>query len=140
MPNSLQAIRSLRVESPSDARPTVSVVAPDLRRAARHDVVVTIDDDLQYPRKEAPKLLSELGEGFDVVDGAPEREQHGFLRYRASQITEIALQNAMGANMARHVSAFRAFHTRLRDAFERLGSPFIESGRTLCWHRSPPSG
>jgi len=102
-------------------------------RAARWDVVVTIDDDLQNPPEEIPRLLSTLAEGFDVVYGAPEREQHGFLRDRASQITKIALQNAMGAKTARHVSAFRAFRTPLRDAFERFRSPFVSIDVLLTW-------
>ena len=102
-------------------------------RAARGDVIVTIDDDLQNPPEEIPKLLDKLAAGFDVVYGAPEREQHGFLRDRASQITKIALQNAMGAKNARHVSAFRAFRTALRDAFERYQSPFVSIDVLLTW-------
>src|SRR6266852_1708332 len=91
-------------------------------RAARHEIVVTVDDDLQNPPEEIPKLLAKLEEGFDVVYGTPERERHGFLRDQASRITKIALRSAMGSE-ARHVSAFRAFRTRVRDAFESYRSP-----------------
>ena len=38
-------------------------------RAARHDVIVTMDDDLQHPPEELPRLLERLGEGYDVVYG-----------------------------------------------------------------------
>ena len=38
-------------------------------RAARGDVIVTMDDDLQHPPEELPKLLAKLDEGFDVVYG-----------------------------------------------------------------------
>lgn len=102
-------------------------------RAARHEVVVTIDDDLQNPPEEIPKLLARLAQGFDVVYGAPEAERHGFLRDRASQITKIALQGAMGAQTARHVSAFRAFRTDLREAFDRYRSPFVSIDVLLTW-------
>jgi undecaprenyl-phosphate 4-deoxy-4-formamido-L-arabinose transferase len=102
-------------------------------RAARHEVVVTIDDDLQNPPEEIPKLLAKMAEGYDVVYGAPQREQHGFLRDRASQITKIALQGAMGAQTARHVSAFRAFRTALRNAFDRYQSPFVSIDVLLTW-------
>jgi undecaprenyl-phosphate 4-deoxy-4-formamido-L-arabinose transferase len=102
-------------------------------RAARHEVTVTIDDDLQNPPEEIPKLLAALAQGCDVVYGAPQREQHGFLRDRASQITKIALQSAMGAQTARHVSAFRAFRTALRDAFDRYQSPFVSIDVLLTW-------
>ena len=44
-------------------------------RAARFDVIVTMDDDLQHPPEEIPKLLEVLAGGYDVVYGTPEREQ-----------------------------------------------------------------
>ena len=102
-------------------------------RSAAHEVVVTIDDDLQNPPEEIPKLLQRLDEGFDVVYGTPMREQHGFLRDQASRLTKVALQGAMGAETARHVSAFRAFRTRLRDSFARYSSPFVSIDVLLTW-------
>ena len=84
-------------------------------RAARHAVVVTMDDDLQNPPEEIPKLLAKLAEGYDVVYGTPASRQHGFFRDLASQITKLTLQNAMGADTARKISAFRAFRLELRD-------------------------
>src|SRR5438445_2716301 len=53
-------------------------------RAARYDIIVTMDDDLQHPPEELPKLLAELNRGLDVVYGAPEKQQHGLLRDLAS--------------------------------------------------------
>ena len=43
-------------------------------RAAQYDVVVTLDDDLQNPPEEIPRLLAKLGEGYDVVYGTPAKE------------------------------------------------------------------
>ncbi len=63
-------------------------------REARGDVVITMDDDLQHPPEELGKLLNKLNEGFDVVYGPPEREQHGLLRDLASKITKLALESA----------------------------------------------
>src|SRR5206468_3677817 len=73
-------------------------------RAARYDVIVTIDDDLQNPPEEIPRLLARLNEGFDVVYGTPQREQHGLWRDFASVITKWTLQQAMGAQAARSIS------------------------------------
>src|SRR5436190_21023374 len=73
-------------------------------RAARHEIVITMDDDLQHPPEEIHKLLEALGpfaaldnatERIDVVYGSPERETHGFLRDLASQMTKLALQKSM---------------------------------------------
>lgn len=102
-------------------------------RAARNDVIVTLDDDLQNPPEQIPKLLARLSDGFDVVYGAPDREQHGFWRNQASRLTKLALQNAMGARNARHVSAFRAFNARIRDAFDRYRGPLVSIDVLLTW-------
>jgi undecaprenyl-phosphate 4-deoxy-4-formamido-L-arabinose transferase len=102
-------------------------------RLARYDVTVTIDDDLQHPPEELPRLLQRLRDGSDVVYGAPEREPQGLWRNLASQVTKIVLQSAMGAESARHVSAFRAFRTQLRDAFAEAQGPFIAFDVLLTW-------
>src|SRR5262245_20682780 len=49
-------------------------------RSARYEVIVTMDDDLQNPPEEIPKLLNKLAEGYDVVYGTPNVEQHGLWR------------------------------------------------------------
>jgi glycosyltransferase involved in cell wall biosynthesis len=102
-------------------------------RAARYDVIVTVDDDLQHPPEEIPRLLARLHEGFDVVYGAPKGEQHGLLRALASRITRLALSTAIGTEVAKNVSAFRAFRTRLRDAFADYQSPFVSIDVLLTW-------
>lgn len=102
-------------------------------RQARHDTVVTLDDDLQNPPEEIPKLLAELERGAEVVYGAPEKERHGLWRNLASVLTKLALQNAMGAETARYVSAFRAFRCHLREAFAHYHGPFVSLDVLLTW-------
>jgi undecaprenyl-phosphate 4-deoxy-4-formamido-L-arabinose transferase len=102
-------------------------------RAARFDKICTIDDDLQNPPEEIPRLLDALTDQVDVVYGAPQREQHGLWRDLASQITKIVLQKAMGAATARNISAFRVFRTRLRNGFVDYRSPFVSIDVLLTW-------
>jgi glycosyltransferase involved in cell wall biosynthesis len=102
-------------------------------RAAQNEIIVTLDDDLQNPPEEVPKLLSKLSEGYDVVYGTPLKESHGLMRDLASRITKIALQSAMGAETARNVSAFRVFRTKLRDAFDRYSGPYVSIDVLLTW-------
>lgn len=102
-------------------------------RAATGDLIVTMDDDLQHPPEEIPHLLARLGEGFDVVYGAPKAEQHGALRAIASRITRLALGTAIGWDAAKNVSAFRLFRTRLREAFADYQSPFVSIDVLLSW-------
>lgn len=105
-------------------------------RAARHGIIVTMDDDLQHPPEEIPLLLEKLAEGYDVVYGKPQQEEHGILRDIASQITKLALQSSMGAETARSTSAFRAFRTHLREAFLEYRSPYVCLDVLLTWGTS----
>jgi undecaprenyl-phosphate 4-deoxy-4-formamido-L-arabinose transferase len=102
-------------------------------RAATYGVIVTLDDDLQNPPEEIGKLIAMLDGGADVVYGTPTDEQHGFLRDQSSRITKLALQSAMGAETARNVSAFRAFRTRVRDAFSTYRGPYVSIDVLLTW-------
>ena len=102
-------------------------------QAARHNLILTLDDDLQHPPEEIPKLFRKLAEGYDVVYGIPRQEQHGFWRDLASRLTKIGLQSAMGASTARQVTAFRLFRTPVREAFQDYRSPFLCIDVLLTW-------
>jgi undecaprenyl-phosphate 4-deoxy-4-formamido-L-arabinose transferase len=105
-------------------------------RAAKYEVIVTMDDDLQHPPEEIAQLLARLDEGFDVVYGTPKAEQNGFLRAVASRITRLALSTAVGSDVGKNVSAFRVFRTRLREAFAEYHSPFVSIDVLLSWTTS----
>jgi glycosyltransferase involved in cell wall biosynthesis len=105
-------------------------------RAAKYEVIVTMDDDLQHPPEEITQLLMRLDEGFDVVYGTPKAEQNGFLRAVASRITRLALSTAVGSDVGKNVSAFRVFRTRLREAFADYHSPFVSIDVLLSWTTS----
>jgi undecaprenyl-phosphate 4-deoxy-4-formamido-L-arabinose transferase len=102
-------------------------------RAASGDVIVTMDDDLEHPPDQLALLLDKLAAGCDVVYGAPQAEQHGIWRDMASQVTKMLLQQSMGIETARSISAFRAFHTQLREAFANYRSPYVSIDVLLTW-------
>jgi glycosyltransferase involved in cell wall biosynthesis len=102
-------------------------------RAARYEIIVTMDDDLQHPPEEIPKLLAGLADGYDVVYGTPEQEQHGLGRDLASWVTKLALQNVMGAEIARQVCAFRAFRREVAKSFEHYEGSFVSIDVLLTW-------
>jgi undecaprenyl-phosphate 4-deoxy-4-formamido-L-arabinose transferase len=105
-------------------------------RAAAGAIVVTMDDDLQHPPEEIPKLLDALAAGGDEVDvvyGTPLAERHGLLRNLASRATKLVLEGAMGAAVARRVSAFRAFRSELRQGFAHYGNPYVSIDVLLTW-------
>ena len=89
-------------------------------RRARYEVIVTLDDDLQHPPEEIPKLLRALRDDVDVVYGLPLRRRHMAWRVAASWIM-VQIARASGPSGAYRPSAFRAFRTRLREAFANSG-------------------
>ena len=105
-------------------------------REARFDVVITLDDDLQHPPEEIPRLLAELEEGHDLVYGVPRRGQHGRWRSLASWATRQTLHRGIGAESAGNVSAFRAFRTPLREAFATYEGPFVSLDVLMSWATS----
>jgi len=102
-------------------------------RHAQYETIVTLDDDLQNPPEEIPLLLEKLDEGYEVVYGRPAQQQHGFLRNVASELTKIVLKKSMGNETARHISAFRAFRTKIRKAFVNYNGSFISIDVLLTW-------
>jgi hypothetical protein len=51
-----------------------------------------MDDDLQHPAEDIPKLLAQIQAGFDVVYGKPENEQYGL--WRNLEMLEILPQES----------------------------------------------
>ncbi len=102
-------------------------------RMAQGEIIVTMDDDLQHPPEEIPKLLNKLQEGWDVVYGTPEKERHGFWRNLASRVIKLGLQASLGVEIASKVSAFRVFRTRGRNAFANYEGPFVSIDVLLGW-------
>lgn len=103
---------------------------------AQGDVIVTMDDDLQHPPAEIPKLLAVLHEGWDVVYGVPDRERHGFWRDLASRLYKVALRTVMRVDVAEQTSAFRAFRRATVEAQMRFTGPFVDIDALLAWGTS----
>lgn len=103
-------------------------------RAARFSVAATMDDDLQHPPEELPKLLGSLEQGGqDVVYGTPLDQPHEWWRALSSRITKLALSSVMGAGIASQVSAYRVLRTPLRAGFSGYDGPFVSLDVLLTW-------
>lgn len=102
-------------------------------RAARYEVTVTMDQDLQHPPEEIPRLLKKLSEGFDVVYGSPRRLPQSLWRNIMTAGIKWILAKVIGLPAVRNVSAFRAFRTQLRDAFINFQSPSLILDVLLSW-------
>lgn len=102
-------------------------------RAARHEVIVTIDDDLQTPPEEIVPLLARLTNSVDLVYGIPIRRNHSILRNISSAMTRLSLTPLVGMQNARIVSSFRIFRTQLREAFQNFNDSFVSVDVILGW-------
>lgn len=102
-------------------------------RIAKYPLCVTIDDDLQNPPEEIPKLLAALGPDLDVVYGAPLNEERSVSRKLPSRLTKLVLSRSMNVKVAEQVSAFRLFRTPLREAFATYRGPFVNIDVLLTW-------
>ncbi len=102
-------------------------------RAARYNLTITMDDDLQHPPEEIHKLLALLLQGNDVVYGIPGKMPHSWWRNAFSRLIKRFLSLAMGVKNVRDFAAFRAFHTRLRAAFADYQNPNVILDVLLSW-------
>lgn len=101
---------------------------------ARHEITVTMDDDLQHRPEQLGTLLAPLRDDplLDLVYGVAAVEEHGFLRSLASRTVKAALA-AADVPSAKDVSAFRAFRTDLRDGFAHVADQFSNIDVLLSW-------
>lgn len=102
-------------------------------RAARYDVIVTLDDDLQNPPAEIPVLLKKLAEGYDVVYGRPATYKQSYSRMVTSRMVRSMLRHFCKVQSAGEITSFRAFRTCLRGGFTEFRSPFVSLDVLLTW-------
>ncbi len=101
-------------------------------RAARYSVTVTLDDDLQNPPEEIPRLLAALAEGADVVYGVPEVVSQELSRRLAGRVARWSIRTS-GVEHAPSVSSFRVFRTDLRRSFDLPIGPAVDVDALLAW-------
>ena len=82
--------------------------------AARHEVIVTMDDDLQHPPEEIPRLLAALTPGVDIVYGKPVVKRRALYRRVATGVVRAAVVLRMG-RISLDIGGFRAFRASLLD-------------------------
>jgi len=102
-------------------------------RDARGQIIVTLDDDLQNPPEEIPRLLDALSSDIDVVYGIPSMSNHSASRRATSRMSKILLHKTLGFNSAVSISPFRAFRSHLRSSFDGNLGPNVSIDALLTW-------
>ncbi len=78
--------------------------------AARGDVIVAMDGDLQHAPEEIPKLLAKLSEGYDIVSGWREkRVDNMWTRRLPSKIANWMMAKLSGVSLHDFGTTFKAY-------------------------------
>lgn len=105
-------------------------------REARHEVIVTMDDDLQHNPRDLPKLTAKLSEGYDVVYGVPRVRRQAWWKQLFAALVKRAVSAVMGVTNIRDISSFKAFRSDLRRAFESINGADVQIDVLLSWAAS----
>ena len=100
---------------------------------ARGELVLTMDDDLQHPPEEIPKLIDAMraSEDTDVVIAVPQKKRHGWVRKAGSRCINIA--NSVLLRKARdlRLSGFRIMRRPVCAALSGNRYPYPALGPLL---------
>lgn len=88
------------------------------------DVVVCLDDDGQTPAAEVGKLLSAIGEGYDVVYAKYAHKQHSGFRNFGSKINELMTRVMLGKPKELYLSSYFAAKRFVVDEILRYTNPY----------------
>lgn len=106
-------------------------------RHAKFDTCVTIDDDLQNPPDEIPRLIEALdATQSDVVYGIPMDVAQTGWRKGSGWLVRRTMRSVLGIEEVINMSSFRAFRTSLRDAFDSRIGPGVSLDALLAWGSS----
>jgi glycosyltransferase involved in cell wall biosynthesis len=102
-------------------------------RAAKYELTITMDDDLQHPPEEIGILLEKFCDDFDVVYGLPKKLPHSLWRNFFSLLTKRLLAFVTNIPSVRYSGSFRVLRTELREAFATFQSPNVILDVLLSW-------
>ena len=106
-------------------------------RAARGQVVVTLDADLQNPPEEIPRLVAKLEEGYDTVGGWRENRRDSWLRKLPSATVNRLMSWVTGVNLKDYGCMLRVYRREVVDGINQCqeSSSFIPALANLFARR-----
>ncbi|MEO1270268.1 MAG: glycosyltransferase [Myxococcota bacterium] len=106
-------------------------------RMARGDIIVTMDEDLQHDPADIPSLVAAARAQRGIAYGKATTLQHSWWRNFSSRSAKWFLARYVGLDYASDLSAFRAFASELRDAFDQYRSERVAIDVLLSWSGAP---
>ncbi|MDP3182598.1 MAG: glycosyltransferase [Desulfobaccales bacterium] len=106
-------------------------------QAARGQVMVTLDADLQNPPEEIPKLVAKLEEGYDTVGGWRENRQDSWFRKLPSFSINYLMSKVTGVKLRDYGCMLRAYRREVVDSINQCqeSSSFIPALANLYARR-----
>jgi polyisoprenyl-phosphate glycosyltransferase len=102
-------------------------------RQAKGDYIITLDDDLQNPPEEVPKLLDKIGTGeFDLVYGIYSSKRHSSWRNAGSAFVNAFYRFTFQNNVT--ITSFRAIHRPLLMSILSYDGNFTFVDGLLAWN------
>jgi dolichol-phosphate mannosyltransferase len=90
-------------------------------RAARGDVVVTMDADLQDDPREIPKLLEKLNSGYDVVSGWKQVRHDAWHKVWASRVFNFLVSRLNGVQLHDHNCGLKCYRREVVEEVRLYG-------------------
>ncbi len=87
--------------------------------AARGQIMVTLDADLQNPPEEIPKLVAKIEEGYDAVGGWREARQDSWLRRLPSRLVNFVMSRVTGVPLKDYGCMLRAYRREVVDSINQ---------------------
>ncbi len=106
-------------------------------QAARGQVMVTLDADLQNPPEEIPRLVAKLEEGFDTVGGWRENRRDSIFRKLPSHLVNLVMSKVTGVKLRDYGCMLRAYRREVIDSINQCqeSSSFIPALANLYSRR-----
>ena len=106
-------------------------------QAARGQVMITLDGDLQNPPEEIPRLVAKLEEGYDTVGGWREDRQDSWFRRLPSHLVNEVMSRVTGTRLRDYGCMLRAYRREVVDSINQCqeSSSFIPALANLYSHR-----
>jgi undecaprenyl-phosphate 4-deoxy-4-formamido-L-arabinose transferase len=93
--------------------------------------IITLDDDLQNPPEEIPKLFNEIQTGHDVVYGIFDIKQHSKFRNLGSEFVQFVYRKTFNMNI--RISSFRIIRREIIQSIMSYEKSFTYIDGLISW-------
>ena len=100
---------------------------------AKGDFIITMDDDLQHPPEEIPKITAVMNErdDVDVIIAKYEGRQHGFIRRLGTKLSVYATSKMLRKDPDLEITSFRLIRKFIVDALLETNTHLPQIGNLL---------